>query len=128
VVNGSSTKCYSYVDDKNNSESVSFYRLKIVKQSEVSYSDIKPVKGVSAKAGLVLFPNPVLNSSNFTISGLKEPAKVQLLDNSGRVIKSILLNGTNTIELNGIQKGTYMVKITGSLSGNTEMKKLTVIN
>ncbi len=39
-----------------------------------------------------------------------------------------MLNNTNTVELNGLQKGAYMVRIIGSISGNTEIRKLTVIN
>jgi hypothetical protein len=128
VVNGSSTKSYSYVDNSNTSTAISFYRLKIVKQSEVSYSDIKTVKGIAAKAGFVLFPNPALNNSKITISDVSEPTRVQLLDNSGRLVKTIMLNNTNTVDLSGLQKGAYMVRIIGSVSGNTEIRKLTVIN
>jgi hypothetical protein len=126
-VNGSSTKSYSYIDNSNTSNAISFYRLKIVKQSEVSYSDIRTVKGISAKAGLI-FPNPALSNSKITISDISEPSRVQLLDNSGRLIKSIMLNNTNTVELSGMQKGAYMVKIIGSVSGYTEIRKLTIIN
>ena len=128
AISGSSTKTYSYVDNSNNAPSISYYRLKIVKQSEVSYSDIKTVKGISAKAGFVLFPNPALNNSRITISDISEPSRVQLLDNSGRLIKTIMLNNTNTIDLNGMQKGAYMVRIIGSVSGTTEIRKLTIIN
>jgi len=126
-VSGSSTRSYSYIDNSNTSNAISFYRLKIVKQSEVSYSDIRTVKGISAKAGLI-FPNPALSNSKITISDISEPSRVQLLDNSGRLIKSIMLSNTNTVELSGMQKGTYMVRIIGSVSGHTEIRKLTVIN
>jgi hypothetical protein len=39
-----------------------------------------------------------------------------------------MLNNSNTVELNGMQKGTYLVRIIGSVSGHTEIRKLTVIN
>ncbi len=35
IVNAASTKSYAYVDNSNTSKSLSFYRLKIVKQSEI---------------------------------------------------------------------------------------------
>jgi hypothetical protein len=128
TVNGTSTKSYSYVDNSNTSQSMSFYRLKIVKQSgEVSYSDIKTVKGLSSKADFLIFPNPSVSNSKVTISDISEPTRVQLLDNSGRLVRSIMLNNTNTIELSGLQKGTYIVRIIGT-SGHTEIRKLTVIN
>ncbi len=128
AVNGTSTKSYSYVDNSNTSNSLSFYRLKIVKQSEVSYSDIKTVKGLAGKADFVIFPNPSVGNARITISDLTEPARIQLLDNSGRLVKSIMLNNTNSFELTGLQKGSYMVRIIGSTSGNSEIRKLTVIN
>lgn len=127
--NGSSTKSYSYVDNSNTSKTTSFYRLKVVKQSgEISYSDIRTVKGLASKAEFVIFPNPSVGNARINISDLSEPTRVQLLDNSGRIIKTLMLNNTNSVELNGLQKGSYMIKIIGSVSGNTEIKKLTVIN
>jgi hypothetical protein len=122
VANGSSTKSYSYVDNSNNSQSISYYRLKIVKQGEVVYSDIKTVKGISAKAAFTIFPNPAVNNSKITITDISEPTRVQLLDNSGRMIKTLMLNNSNTVELSGLQKGTYMVRIIGSVSGTTEIE------
>ena len=125
-VNGS-TKTYTYVDNSNTSPSLSFYRIKIVKQSgEISYSDIKTVKGLANKAGFVIFPNPAVSNSKITISDVSEPTRVQLLDNSGRLVKTIMLNNTNTVELDGLQKGAYMVRIIGSVSGHTEIRKLTI--
>jgi hypothetical protein len=128
TVNGSSTKSYSYVDNSNTSNATSFYRLKIVKQSETSYSDIKTVKGISAKAAFTIFPNPAVSNSKITITDISEPTRVQLLDNSGRLVKTLMLNNTNTVELSGLQKGAYMIRLIGSVSGTTEIRKLTVIN
>ena len=125
IVNGSSTKSYSYVDKTNTSNAISFYRLKIVKQNEISYSDIKTVKGLSAKAAFAIFPNPAATNSKITISDVTEPTRVQLLDNSGRLVKTLILNNTNTVELSGLQKGNYLVRIIGSVSGTTEIRKLT---
>ena len=129
AVNGGSTKSYSYVDNTNSSKSMSFYKLKIVKQSgEISYSDIKTVKGLAGKTEFVIFPNPSVGNARITISDLSEPTRIQVLDNSGRLVKSLMLNNTNSVELNGLLKGAYLVRIIGSVSGNTEVRKLTVIN
>ena len=82
---------------------------------------------MAAKADFVIFPNPSVGNAKITISDLSEPTRIQLLDNSGRLVKTLMLNNTNTVELNGLQKGAYMVRIIGSVSGNTETRKLTVI-
>lgn len=129
AVIGSSTKTYSCVDNSNTSKSISFYRLKIIRQGNgFSYSDIKTVKGLSGKTEFVIFPNPSVGNARINISDLNEPTRIQVLDNSGRLIKSLMLNNTNSIEVNGLLKGAYIVRIIGSVSGNTEVRKLTVIN
>jgi hypothetical protein len=129
-ITSAALQSYSYTDNSNKSTAVSFYRLKIVKSSgEVSYSDIKTVKGFGgARAGHIIFPNPAFGNAKITISDLSEPTKVQLLDNSGRLVKSATLTNSNTVELNGLVKGNYMVRIIGTVSGQSEVQKLTVIN
>ncbi len=122
------SKSFSYVDNSNTSASISYYRLKIVKQAEITYSDIKTVKGFAGKAGISIYPNPSVGNAKITISDISEPTRVQLLDNSGRLVKTIMLNNTNTVDLTGLLKGAYMVRIIGSVSGTTEVRKLTVIN
>jgi hypothetical protein len=129
TVNGTSGKTFSYVDNTNTSKTISFYRLKIVKQSnEIYYSDIRTVKGLASKFDFSIFPNPSVGNARVTISDISEPTKVQLLDNSGRLIKSLMLNNTSSVELTGLVKGAYMVKIIGSVSGHTQVRKLSVIN
>ena len=126
---GTTVSAYSFTDNNNTAKTMSFYRIRIVKQSgEISYSDIRTVKGLASKMDFSLFPNPSAGNARITISDVSEPTRVQLIDNSGRVVKTLMLNNTNSIDLNGLQKGSYMVKIIGSVSGSSEVKKLTVIN
>ena len=128
-VAGTSNTSYSYTDNNNTSVAVSFYRLKITKQGgEISYSDIKTVNGYGGKTDHVIFPNPAFGNAKITITDLNEPTKIQMLDNSGRMVKSSILSNSNTIELNGLVKGTYLVRIIGTLSNKIEIRKLTVIN
>ena len=126
TISGTAT---SYTDNSNNSKVVSFYRLKMSNLSgEVAYSSIKTVKGFGGKADFIIFPNPAVGNAKITITDLSEPTKIQMLDNSGRVVKSVTLTNSNTVELSGLVKGTYMVRIIGTVSGSTEIRKLTVIN
>ncbi len=81
--NGTSSKSFSYVDNSNTSASISYYRLKIVKQAEITYSDIKTVKGFAGRASISIYPNPSVGNAKITISDISEPTRVQLLDNSG---------------------------------------------
>ena len=80
------------------------------------------------KAELMIYPNPSVGNARITISDVSEPTRIEVLDNAGRLIKNLMLNNTNSVELNGLLKGAYTVRIIGSVSGNTEVRKLTVIN
>jgi hypothetical protein len=100
----------------------------IDKDGAFTYTETKTVKGLGATFDFAIFPNPSHGNTNVTINGLNEPTVVQLLDVSGRLIKSITLINTNTTQLNNLQKGSYFVRITGKVTGTTSVKKLSVIN
>ncbi len=120
---------YSFTD-YNSASPVTFYKLKIVDlDGRFFYSNIKVIKrGNSGKPDFIIFPNPAISNSSITISGISEPAQVQLFDNSGRILKTVNLISSNTIELSGIQKGNYILMITKKNSGQMAVKKLTVVN
>jgi hypothetical protein len=124
-----SLKTYTFSDKSNISKGISFYRIKMIDKDGVfTYTETKTVKGSGANFDFAIFPNPSNGNANVTINGLNEPTEVQLLDVSGRLIKSVILNNTNTTQLNNLQKGSYFVRITGKVTGTTSVKKLSVIN
>ena len=119
---------YSFTDNANSSKAVSFYRLKMVDlDGKISYTSIKSVKGSGALASFIVFPNPSFGHARITITDVSEPTDVRVLDNAGRLIKSITLTNNNTVELNSLQQGGYIIQITGKNSGETVVRKLTVI-
>jgi hypothetical protein len=127
--NSSSSKTYTFSDNSNINKGVSFYRIKMIdKDGAFTYTETKTVKGSSAKFDFAIFPNPSHGSTNVTINGLNEPTEVQLLDVSGRLVKSLTLNNTSTTQLNNLEKGSYFVRVTGKVTGVTSVKKLSVIN
>ncbi|MEP6615836.1 MAG: T9SS type A sorting domain-containing protein [Ginsengibacter sp.] len=119
---------YTFTDNANTSKAVSFYRLKIVDiDGKVSYTSIKSVKGSGVLASFIVFPNPSFGHAKITITDLSEPTDVRVIDNAGRLIKSITLTNTNSVEISNLQQGGYIVQITGKNSGETVVRKLTVI-
>lgn len=124
----SNFQSYSFTDNANTSKSVSFYRLKIVDMDgKISYTSIKSVKGSGTLASFIVFPNPSFGHAKITITDLNEPTDVRVLDNAGRLIKSITLTNTNSVEVSNLQQGGYIIQITGKNSGETVVRKLTVI-
>jgi hypothetical protein len=124
-VTGSS---YAYTD-VNSFKGVSQYRLKLVDENgSAKYSEIRTVKGTSAANDFTVFPNPSTGNAKVTITDISEPTDVQLIDNSGRILKVVSMNNSSTADFNNIQKGMYMIRIINKNSGESLTKKLNVVN
>jgi len=127
--NSNTAHSYSFIDNSNTSASVIYYRLRMVDiDGKVSFSEIRTIKAGNSAKTIVVFPNPAVSNSTVTVSGITEPSLIQILDNSGRLLKSTTLSSSNTIDLSGIQRGNYIMMIKGKTSGQTSAKKLTVVN
>ena len=126
--NASTGGSYVY-NDINSFKGISQYRLKLVDQDGAfKYSEIRTVKGTSAANDFTVFPNPSAGNAKVTIADISEPTDVQLIDNSGRILKVVSMNNSNTADFNNLQKGMYMIRIINKNSGETLTKKLNVVN
>ncbi len=125
ILNGST---YTYIDI-NNSKTVSEYRIKMIDfDGKYANSEIRAIKGTGAETEFTIFPNPTTGSAKITITDVTENTEIQVMDNAGRVLKTIILVNTNNTELNNLQKGVYLIRIVNKQSGDAVVKKLTVIN
>jgi hypothetical protein len=114
--------------DANNFKAVSQYRLKIVDlDGSYAYSEIRAVKGTGMANDFTIFPNPSSGSARITVTVISEPTDVQLVDNSGRVLKTVSMNNSTSADFNNLQKGMYMIRIINKSSGESLTKKLSVI-
>ena len=119
---------YSYFDN-NNSKKVSEYRLKLVDfDATYKLSETRAVKGTEAVSDFTVFPNPSNGYTKISIADVTEATTVEVIDNAGRVIKTIALKNSNTVEVNGLQNGIYLVRITNKATGDAVTKKLSVSN
>ena len=73
-----------------------------------------------------LQPNPASTSANLTIEGVRGNVEYSLIDINGRTIfnKTINANTTEQINLEGLTRGTYFVRVTNSTF--TKVEKLIV--
>jgi hypothetical protein len=128
--NSSLLKSYSFTDNSNNSKKASLYRIKMIDiDGSVTYSETKSVKGSNITAAdFLIYPNPGYANSKITIGQLNGPAVIKFFDLSGRVVKTVSLENSNSTEISDLQKGTYFVQITEKNSGIVQVKKLSVIN
>ncbi|MEO7800777.1 MAG: T9SS type A sorting domain-containing protein [Ginsengibacter sp.] len=126
--NTSSLNTYSFNDKTNVSSSVSFYRIKMIDlDGTYSYTSIKSVKGSGIASDFKVFPNPTTSAATVSINDLSEPVTISVMDHSGRLVKKVSLTNSNQVHLNNLQKGNYIIKMTGEESGETIVRQLSVL-
>lgn len=74
------------------------------------------IDDVAARVRMNLQPNPASSNVKLNIQGVTGYVNCALIDMSGRVVRSSRINAEteNTINLNGLAKGAYFVRITNN--------------
>jgi len=118
--NNSGTNNYN-LPDVQPIKGINFYRLKMIdKNGSFSYSAVRKINFDNATDDISLYPNPVVNSKIFVASSGNTNRAV-LYDATGKMIKSFMLQGrSNSLDLSGIAKGIYELKIFTDNSVHTE--------
>ena len=117
---------YSFTDN-NNIKNVSEYRLKVItKDAPAKYSETRSIKG-TGNIDFTLYPNPATRNAKITISDITKSTTVQVLDNTGRIVKTLSFKTNNTIEINDLERGIYRVQLMDSNSGVSVTKTLTIL-
>ncbi len=115
------TQQYNYADVQPNA-GVNYYRLKQVDDNGTfTYSKIVSVL-IGKGFGLKTYPNPAF--TELTVLGIDETGSVQILDVTGKIVKTI--TGTNLLNINDLQNGIYFVKgfdASGAALGTTRFVK-----
>ena len=60
---------------------------------------------------LAVYPNPSTDKITLAIKMPLKNAKVSIYSVSGKLVKSVILDGRNEINISHLQKGTYLIKI-----------------
>jgi hypothetical protein len=122
-------KSYSFTDVSNKNRGMSQYRLKMIdKDGNYKNSEIRVVRGMAASSDFVIFPNPTRSGSKVTISDVDQATELQVVDESGKMIRVIPMKNSNTITIDNLEKGTYMIRVYNSNTGESTTKKLTVMH
>ena len=111
---------YSFTDTQPFS-SINYYRLKMVQRNGVyTFTDIRKLDFSNKGDDFLIYPNPVKNAI-ISISSSANCTNALLYDESGKLVKSFVLQGkNNTINIVGIAKGVYQLKIISVNSTHTE--------
>lgn len=73
---------------------------------------------------VTVYPNPVTGNELMIYSENNKEMQVTLLDVSGREIQSFLIHSSNPVNVCGLKKGIYVLKITDEAQGRTSYQKL----
>ena len=118
---------YFYTDNAN-IKGTSEYRLKLVdKDGEATFSEIRSVKTNATAFDFAIFPNPASRNAKISVTDITVPSTIQVIDNSGRLLKTISVKSSTTMVLNDLQTGIYRVRLITNNSGEVITKALTII-
>jgi len=94
-----------------------FYRLKMIDNNgKFEYSRIIALKLDCSRSAVLVYPNPVTDLLNINITNAHEQTTASLFDNNGKLIYTgVLSNGTNTINMNKLAKGVYLLKLNNGI-------------
>ena len=109
--NNPGTNNYTLTDLKP-LQGLNYYRLKIIdRDGSFRYSPIRKINFYNSGDDITVYPNPAVNGKLFTTSS-DNANRAVLFDVAGKIIKSFILQGrNNTLDLLGIAKGIYQLKI-----------------
>jgi hypothetical protein len=125
--NNATGNSYSFADP-NHASSASYYRIKAVNyDGTYTYTTAQQVKGTGRTGEIAIYPNPAHGSTQISLGDIAAPVIVYVLDNSGRLVKSIT-SDKNIIELDGLAAGLYMVRVVDNTTGTARMSTLAVTN
>jgi uncharacterized repeat protein (TIGR01451 family) len=128
--NSSISKSYQFTD-KAPSDGYNFYQLKIVDiDGKVSYSSTAIVRSGCSNKTISIHPNPVTVNNKLTviIKGYSNNLKGELIDISGKILRTYSLkNGSNTVLVESMAQGNYVLRVTDASNGVAESFKVVVI-
>jgi hypothetical protein len=108
-------------------KAISEYRIKSIEAGGTQkFSQIRSVKGFGEDNNLLVFPNPSNGSATVLLNDCNGSISVDILDNAGRLIKSVKSVNENKVHINGLKPGVYMIRATELNTGNSAIQKLVV--
>lgn len=118
--NNTGTNNYD-MNDLQPLQGINYYRLKMIdRDGSFRYSPVRKINFNSALDDITIYPNPV-RSSRIFIASSGNCHKAVLYDAAGKIIKTFTLQGrNNTLELPGIAKGIYQLKVFAGNAVHTE--------
>lgn len=126
--NTGNSSSYNFEQSLATKQSVQ-YRLKLIDlEGRFSFSKTALVKGDSQAFDFNIFPNPSTSANtNILISGLSNSGRIQIIDMTGKVLKTLVVN-SNNVKAGDLPTGVYMVKVTNTATAEQITKRMVIVN
>jgi hypothetical protein len=117
---------YSYVDH-NSFKGNTQYRVKQVDRDNVGkYSEIRSVRGEEQKGSIKVYPNPSDGRINIAFDNSGARRDLSLNDMSGRIIKQMKNITANSVSIENLASGIYVVRVLNIETGDLNVEKIVV--
>ena len=118
---------YSYNDGSLAAGTVGFYRLKMIEMDgKYSYSDIKAVRTEGGKMYVTIHPNPSNGTFKIALPSNAGSYDMMLTDYCGKMLKQMSGLRNQTLQMNNLQPGVYVLKILFRETGETLTERVVV--
>jgi hypothetical protein len=129
AVGGSSESDLAYqLTDANSSKTITQYRIRQIDLNAASkYSDIRSVRGIDQKGGIILYPNPTNDGRvNIVFEDRNVIRDVAVSDMSGRIVKQLNSVAANSVTIDNLVSGMYTIRVVVPATGEQIVEKVIV--
>jgi hypothetical protein len=118
---------YSFTDaNVRNKGSVSYRLAQTDLDGKISLSDIRVVNTGSGKSQMVVYPNPSKGSARVSLPVQSGKADITLEDFSGKTIQRWAGYSSNTLQLDQLRPGIYLIRVRVQETGEQLIDRLIV--
>jgi len=117
---------YSFTDAIRAKGSVSYRLAQTDFDGKISLSEIRVVNTGAGKSQMVVYPNPSKGSVNVSLPVQAGKADITLEDFSGKTIQRWNAYSANTLQINQIRPGIYLIRVRLSDTGEQIIDRLIV--
>ncbi|MGE5107486.1 MAG: T9SS type A sorting domain-containing protein [Sphingobacteriales bacterium] len=119
---------YNFTDPELLITGTSYYRLRQLGYSKTqSYSEIKSIRNNSKSLQVLVYPNPANGLVNVIIPEGNGTIDINLVDFSGKLIKTWNSYRGQNLQLRNLRTGIYSLQISNRETGEKTSQKLTVL-
>lgn len=118
---------YSFTDNAVTPGVVAFYRLKMIeKEGTFTYSDIKAIRNEGSKLFVTVHPNPNAGAFNVAVPSDAGIYDLILTDYCGKVLKTMNGVRNQSVQINNLSPGIYLLKMNFREKGGSLTEKVIV--